>query len=102
MVERPEEGYAFGVWRLVYFITKVLSESKVHYPSIQKLLYAILIISWKLHHYFDKYKISVVTDFPLADILHNQDATGRISDGQWNWGLLALTSSLAPPSNRKH
>ena len=31
-----------------------------------------------LRHYFDEYKISVITDFPLADILHNRDATGRI------------------------
>jgi hypothetical protein len=99
MVERPEEGYAFGVWRLVYFITKVLSESKVHYPSIQKLLYAILIISWKLHHYFDKYKISVVTDFPLADILHNRDATRCIS--KWAMELGALSIAFKPRTTIK-
>jgi len=39
VVERPEEGHAYGVQRPVYFISKVLSESKVRYPSIQKVLY---------------------------------------------------------------
>jgi hypothetical protein len=78
VVERQEEGHAFGVQRPIYFISEVLSESKVRYPSIQKLLYAILNTSRKFHHYFDEYKISVVTDFPLADILHNRDATGHI------------------------
>ena len=34
VVERPEEGHAYGVQRPVYFISKVLSESKVRYPSI--------------------------------------------------------------------
>ena len=79
VVERPEEGHAYGVQRPFYFISEVLSESKVRYPSIQKLLYGILITSRKLRHYFDEYKISVITDFPLGDILHNRDATGRIS-----------------------
>jgi hypothetical protein len=34
MVERQEEGHAFGVQRLVYFISEVLSESKVCCSSI--------------------------------------------------------------------
>jgi ribonuclease HI len=88
VVERGDEGHAFGVQRPVYFISEVLSESKVRYPAVQKLLYAILIASRKLRYYFDEYKVTVITDFPLADILHNQDATGRIS--KWAVELGAL------------
>ena len=71
VVERQEEGHAYGVQRPVYFISEVLSESKVRYPSIQEILYEILITSRKLRHYFNEYKISVITDFPLVDILQN-------------------------------
>jgi hypothetical protein len=79
VVEHQEEGHTFEVQRSVYFISKVLSESKVRYLTIQKLLYGILITSRKLHHYFNAYNILVVSDFPLSDILHNWDATGCIS-----------------------
>ena len=38
---------AYGIQRPVYFISEVLSKSKVRYPSIQKVLYGILITSRK-------------------------------------------------------
>jgi hypothetical protein len=79
VVEQQKEGHAFGVKRPVYFISEVLFESKVRYPTVQKILYGILITFRKLRHYFDAYNILVVSDFPLADILHNRDATRRIS-----------------------
>ena len=33
VVEREEEGHALKVQRLVYFISKVLSDSKTRYPK---------------------------------------------------------------------
>ena len=42
------------------------------------MLYAILITSCKLHHYFKTYPIAVVIEFPLGNILHNKEASGHI------------------------
>ena len=92
VVER-EEARVYKVQQPVYYISEVLSESKIQYPHVQKLLYALLITSRKLRHYFESHKITVVTDFPLGDILHNRDSTGRISKWQLN---LVLSTSISP------
>jgi hypothetical protein len=99
IVERQEDGHTYPVQRPVYFVSKVLSESKARYQPVQKLLYTVLITSQKLRHYFQKYSISVVTDYPLGDILWNQDATRRIS--KWAVELGALNIDFKPRTTIK-
>ena len=41
----------------MYFVSKVLSDSKTRYPQIEKLLYGILITKRKLRHYFDSHQV---------------------------------------------
>jgi hypothetical protein len=64
VVERAEEGHAYPVQHLVYFISEVLGPSKKKYPQVQKLMYAVLLTARKLRHYFDDHKVIVVTGFP--------------------------------------
>jgi hypothetical protein len=99
VVERQEDGHTYPVQRPVYFISEVLSESKARYQPVQKLLYAVLITSRQLRHYFQEYSISVITDYPLGDILRNQDATGRIS--KWTVELSALNIEFKPRTTIK-
>jgi hypothetical protein len=54
----------------------------------------VLVTSRKLRHYFQEYSISAITDYPLSDILRNQDATGRIS--KWAVELSALNINFKP------
>jgi hypothetical protein len=79
VVERVEEGHTYPAQHLVYFISKVLGPSKMKYPQVQKLLYAVLLTARKLRHYFDDHKVIVVIGFPIGDILHNKEAIGRIA-----------------------
>jgi hypothetical protein len=61
---------------------------------VQKLLYAVLVTLRKLQHYFQEYLISVVTNYPLGDILQNQDSTGRIS--KWAVELSTFNIDFKP------
>jgi hypothetical protein len=65
----------------VYFVSEVMSLSKKNYTELEKVLYAVLIASRKLQHYFQAYHIIVPSSQPLKDIIRNREATVRI--GKW-------------------
>jgi ribonuclease HI len=94
VVERREEGYALLIQRPVYFISKVLSETKIRYPQIQKLLYAVILTRRKLRHYFESHPVTVVSSFPLGEIIQCREASGRIA--KWAVELMGETLSFAP------
>jgi ribonuclease HI len=73
---------------------QVLGSSKIRYPQVQKLLYAVLLTARKLRHYFDDHKVIVVTEFPIGDILHNNEAIGRIA--KWARELRAHDIEFRP------
>jgi ribonuclease HI len=94
VVERREEGHALPVQRPIYFISEVLSETKIHYPQIQKLLYAVILTRRKLRHYFESHPVTVVSSFPLGEIIQCREASGRIA--KWAVEIMGKTISFAP------
>jgi ribonuclease HI len=65
----------------VYFVSEVLSPSKKNYTELEKVLYAVLMASRKLWHYFQSYHIIVPSSQHLKDIIRNREATRRV--GKW-------------------
>jgi hypothetical protein len=63
----------------VYYVSEVLHEAKARYLETHKLIYAILVVSRKLRHYFQAHSVVVVTSTLLKAILHNSNATRNIA-----------------------
>jgi hypothetical protein len=78
VAQREEKGQAYPIQRPVYYVSEVLADAKTCYTQPQKLIYALMITSRKLLHYFQAHKIVVPSSFPLGEIIRNRDANSRI------------------------
>ena len=58
-----------GVQRPVYYVSKSLYETEVHYLSLEKAILAVVLDTRKLPHYFQAHTIVILTQLPLKAIL---------------------------------
>jgi hypothetical protein len=54
---------------------------------MQKLVYATLMTKRKLRHYFDAHPITMLSKYPLGEVIHNPEGEGRIA--KWAPELMA-------------
>ena len=68
-----------GVQQPVYYVSKSLHETEVHYLPLEKSILAVVLGTRKLPHYFQAHTVVILTQLPLKTILRSADYTGRIA-----------------------
>ena len=65
-----------NVQKLVYYTSQTFQGAKASYPRMEKIAFALLVASRKLHPYFQAHPIVVMTDQPIRKTMNKIDATG--------------------------
>ncbi|XP_009601523.1 uncharacterized protein [Nicotiana tomentosiformis] len=63
----------------IYYVSKSFLDAETRYPHLEKLALALVMASRKLRPYFQCHSISVITAYPLRNILHKQELPGRLA-----------------------
>ncbi|KAL5787560.1 hypothetical protein ACOSP7_004509 [Xanthoceras sorbifolium] len=62
----------------IYYISKTLLDAETRYTQLEKLALALVTAARKLRPYFQCHTISILTAFPLKNILNKPELSGRL------------------------
>nr|XP_009786602.1 PREDICTED: uncharacterized protein LOC104234693 [Nicotiana sylvestris] len=68
-----------GTQSPIYYVSKILAGAKTRYPHLEKLALALVVVAQKFRPYLQCHPIAVVTTFPLQNILHKPELSGRLA-----------------------
>ena len=70
-----------NIQKPVYYTSQAFQGAKASYPRMEKIAFALLVASRKLHPYFQAHHIVVMIDQPIRKMMNKIDAAGRLI--QW-------------------
>ncbi|XP_022041353.1 uncharacterized protein LOC110943930 [Helianthus annuus] len=72
----------------IYYISRVLAGPETRYPTVEKLVLALVHVTRRLRRYFQAHRVQVLTNYPLQQVLHKPEISGRLA--KWAIELGAL------------
>jgi ribonuclease HI len=82
----------------VYYVSEVLTASKCNMTELEKI-YAVVMASRKLQHYFKAFKVRVTSDRGLGELFKNPKASARIA--KWVAELFGYHITFEPRTTIK-
>ena len=62
----------------VYYCNRALRGAEERYPRMEKLILALVTVARKLHPYFQAHTIEVPIEYPMKQVLHKPETSGRL------------------------
>ena len=62
----------------VYYCSLALRGAEERYQRMEKLILALVTVARKLHPYFQDHTIEVPTEYPMKQVLHKPETSGRL------------------------
>lgn len=62
----------------MYFFSRALQGPEINYPTLEKLLLALIYVARRLRRYFQAHQIEVLTNCPIKQILLKPETLGRL------------------------
>ena len=83
----------------VYYVSKRMLDAETRYTNMEKLAYALILASRKLRPYFQAHQIEVRTSYPLKQVMHRPETSGRML--KWTIELSQFDIEYKPRSVMK-
>ena len=65
------------VQHLIYYYSRSLRGAEERYPRMEKLILALVTTAQKLRPYFQAHTIKIPTEYPMKQVLHKPETSGR-------------------------
>ena len=62
----------------VYYCSRALRGAEERYPRMEKLILALVTTTRKFHPYFQAHTTEVPTEYPMKQVLHKPETSGRL------------------------